>query len=61
MEAMLQINSYEMNTFGSIAYERAMELFLMEFPDGEVRHRKRCLAGYVVIGRSTPRCPQQLD
>ena len=57
MEAMLQINFYRMNTFESILYERAMELFLTEFLDGEVRCGKRCLAGYIFTSRATPRCP----
>ena len=60
MEAMLRINSYGTNTFESITYERAMELFLTEFPDGEVRRGKRRLAGYVVTGRATPRCPRHI-
>ena len=57
MEAMLWINSYGMNTFESITYERAMELFLTEFPDGEVRLDKRHLAGYIVTSRANLRCP----
>ena len=58
MEAMLQINSYGTNTFKSITYERAMGLFLTEFPDGEVRYGKRSLVGYVVTIRATPRPSQ---
>ena len=60
MEAMLRINSNGTNTFESITYERAMELFLTEFPDGEVRRGKRRLAGYVVAGRATPRSPRHI-
>ena len=57
MEAILPINSYGTNMFESITYERAMELFLTEFPDGEVRRGKRRLSGYVVTGRATPKRP----
>lgn len=60
MEAMLQTYFYGTNTFESILYERAMELFLTESPDGEVRCGKRCLAGYIVTSRATPRCPQHI-
>ena len=34
-----------------------MELFLTEFPDGEVRRGKKRLAGYTVTSRATPRRP----
>lgn len=57
MEAMLWINSHGTNTFESIPYERVMELFLTEFPDGEVRRGKKRLAGYTVTSRATPRRP----
>ena len=60
MEAMLWINSYGTNTLESITCERAMELFLTEFPDGEVKHGKRRLAGYLVTGRATPRRPRHI-
>ena len=57
MEAMLQINCHGTNTFESIPYERVMELFLTEFPDGEVKRGKKRLAGYTVTSRATPRRP----
>ena len=34
-----------------------MELFLTEFPDGEVKRGKKRLAGYTVTSRATPRRP----
>ena len=57
MEAMLRINCHGTNTFESIPYERVMELFLTEFPDGEVKRGKKRLAGYTVTSRATPRRP----
>ena len=51
MEAILRISYYR--SISNVSLERAMELFLSENRDGELRKGKRRLSGYVTSSKST--------
>ena len=53
MEAILRISYYR--SISNVSLERAMELFLSENRDGELRKGKRRLSGYVTSSKSTQR------
>ena len=45
MEAILRIRNYGA-TLNDSAYEKAMEMFLTEYPNGDIRKGKRRVSGY---------------
>ena len=45
MESILQVRNYE-EILPDIYYEQVVELFLTEYPNGEMVRGKRCPAGY---------------
>ena len=56
MEAVLRVRNRKVITTSD--FENAMELFLNEFPNGEIRSRKRRLDGYVSTHPRKKRTPR---
>ena len=56
MEAVLRVRNRKVITTSN--FENAMELFLNEFPNGEIRSRKRRLDGYVSTHPRKKRTPR---
>ena len=50
MEAILRVRKYK-QILPDIEYEKALELFLTEYPNGEMRKGKRLLSGYVASAK----------
>lgn len=56
MEAVLRVRNRKVIT--ACDFENAMELFLTEFPNGEIRSSKRRLDGYMSAHRKKKRAPR---
>ena len=56
MEAVLQVHN--LKVIMACIFENVMELFLTEFPNGEIRSSKHCLDGYMSTHRKKKRTPR---